>query len=74
MGYNIRGIHIKSKNDYQKFRRKVVTTSIREDLYRDFEELCNELNQPKTKAFDILLTMLKDSENLQVFVDKLQTY
>lgn len=74
MGYNIANIHIKSKFDYQQHKRKTITTSIREDLHTDFEELCEKLKQPKTKGYDVLLMMLQDEEKLQEFVDKIQKY
>ena len=74
MAYNIANIHIKSKFDYQQHKRKTITTSIREDLHADFEELCEKLKQPKTKGYDVLLMMLQDEEKLQEFVDKIQKY
>lgn len=73
MGFNYNGINIKDK-DYLKHDRKEFYTSIREDYYNDFKELYTKLNEPRTKALDILVELLYDDDILDKYVKRLKEY
>lgn len=63
----------KHKNYLENERRNVFTT-VRKDYYSDFESLCKKLNEPKTKAFDMLLELLYDEEILKKYIKRLKDY
>ncbi len=68
-------IKIKSKYDYRKYKRSDVHTTVREDIYTDWQILSVKLRQPSTKMLDIALEMiLKDEVLLNEFKNKLRLY
>lgn len=65
----------KFKYDYAKLPRKDVHTTINNELYLQFSNLCKTFNQPTSKAYDVLLMMmLQSEESKQAFIKKLKEY
>lgn len=71
----INGIHIKNKYDYAKNPRKQVTTTINKDLYKEFKILCANHDENMSKAYDVLIMdMLQSEESKQKFIQLLKQY
>lgn len=65
----------KTKYDYTKYPRKDVHTTIRKDLYKKFQILCIEIDQPQTKSMDMILELVLNDEKLKnELINKIRTY
>lgn len=65
----------KSKNDYQKFPRSDVHTTIRKDLYKKLKSIALDVDQHSTKCLDIIIEMiLKDEKLLSEFKNRVRAY
>jgi hypothetical protein len=69
-------MQIYSKFDYTKSPRKQITTTINKDLHKKFKQLSNDIDQPTSKMYDVLLMQLfeGDESKIQEFVIKIKNY
>lgn len=76
MGFNINNILVNSKIDYlEKGTRVRVNSTMRKDLAKDFKGLMKKLKRPQSIAFDVLIEMLKEDEDLlKEFIHRILDY
>lgn len=76
MAFILNGIEIREKDDYlSKGARRRVHSSMREDLYKDFSNLCKYIDEPMSVGFDVMIEMLQeDEELLNQFIDRCKKY
>lgn len=63
-------MHYKSKNDYQKYPRSNMHTTIREDLYEEFQIFAIKIKQHQSKILDIVLEELLNNEDFKEKIEK----
>jgi hypothetical protein len=66
----------RSKWSYQsKGKRTQITTTINETILNEFRELILQYGQPQTKALDVVLLMITESDDMrQKFIKRLREY
>ncbi|EQB4340380.1 hypothetical protein ACYJ2U_001726 [Clostridium botulinum] len=65
----------KTKYDYTRHERKDVHTTIRKDMYKEFQKFCIEIDQPQTKSMDMILELVLNDEKLKnELINKIRTY
>lgn len=75
MAFNINGIIIKDKLDYiQKGKRRRINSTMRNDLYNDFDQLMKKLGKSNSIGFDVFVEMLNDDKILHDFVNRVVKY
>ena len=75
MAFNINGIIIKDRLDYiQKGKRRRINSTMRNDLYDDFDKLMKQLGKSNSVGFDVLVEMLHDDRILSDFVNRVVKY
>lgn len=75
MAFNINGIIIKDKLDYiQKGKRRRINSTMRNDLYNDFDQLMKQLGKSNSIGFDVFVEMLNDDKILHDFVNRVVKY
>ena len=75
MAFNINGIIIKDKLDYiQNGKRRRINSTMRNDLYNDFNQLMKQLGKSNSIGFDVFVEMLNDDKILHDFVNRVVKY
>ena len=73
--FKINGVHIKAKDDYLKFPRTKVTTTIRKEYYTEYKNLMDTIGVEYSKGFDMMIELLSEQPDmLEKFVDKCKRY
>lgn len=68
-------MNYKTKNDYQKYPRAKVYTTIRKDLYEEFQIFSIKIKQHQSKILDVVLEELLHNENFkQEIKNKVKLY
>lgn len=62
--FNINGFKIKEGNEYLEHPRTKVTTTIREDYYKEYKQLMKAIGEEYCKGYDIMLELLSENEEL----------
>jgi hypothetical protein len=73
--FKINNTIVKFHDEYTKYPRTKVTSTIRTEYWNEYKKLMKSANQEYSKGFDIMIEMLGENENfLQEFVERLRKY
>ena len=68
--------YVRSKYDYQRFKRVQITNNIRKDLRENLKKYSvEEIHEPETKILDCMLSyFLKNEDNKKILTNMVRNY
>lgn len=73
--FKINGVEFKFHDEYTKFPREKITTSVRKEYWEEYKSFMKSINEEYSRGFDIMIQMLgENQEFLNEFMERIKKY